>query len=62
MTITVRPYRHDEDDERVGQSLVRMAGVDVPHRNGLQPCWECVDCHPLWRKVPAPAPAAGEAR
>lgn len=62
MTIKVRPYRHDEDDERVGQSLVRVAGIDAQHRNWPQFRWEGVSCDPLWRKVPAPAPAAGEAR
>jgi len=62
LTIKVRPYRHDEDDGRVGQSLVRVAGIDAPHRNWPQSRWECVSCHRLWRKVLEPAPATGEAK
>ncbi len=60
--IKARPYRHEEDDERVGRFLVRVAGADVPHRNGPPFRWECVYCHTLWRKVLEPAPAAGETR
>jgi len=45
-----------------GRSSLRMTGVDAPHRNWLEARWECVSCHPLWRKVLEPAPAVGEAK
>ena len=44
---TVRPYRHEEDTERVDAFLVRMTSADAPHHNWLQARWEYMHFHPM---------------
>ncbi len=43
----VRPYRHPEDYDRVGDFLVRTYRTEGPYRNWLQPRWEYMHYHPI---------------
>jgi hypothetical protein len=51
MRIAVRPYRHEDDYERVAQFLVRTYRSTGAHINWLQPRWEYMHFHPYIRRV-----------
>ena len=43
----VRPYRHEEDYERVGAFPVRRASADTPHHKRLPASWVPMRVHPI---------------
>lgn len=62
MGVTVRPYNHTTDYERVNQFLVRTYRTTGEHINWMQPRWEYMHYHPLIRDVDLSAIGLWEAR